>query len=1337
MVWLFIGLVSFAVAQPADKWLEQKHYDLSSGLSHQHVYQVFQDSRGVIWLVTANGLSAFDGAFFFQAIDWSLPKAPWEVSVRTEDSEGRIWVRIIQDNDIKFEVINLHTRAREGFSKKLPPSISEDEIADVSSDESKKMLISTRKGEIWQQETGTKWKLLNRDLGACIHFCGSQQSEKGIWLSDYHFPFDSITFKSIGFHGKVNSIKTIKDAKTWSVTSNKTLWVFNGLRLGILDRDGNIHWVNLADEVPELNEISEVTEKQITFDSKRGHIWMRIKGKLLLFDVALNKLIPLKDPSQHQPGPNCFQIFVDTDGNTWSGSMEGLTLSRITNSRFFKINWIDPKINAAYFKNATRGITESSDGQIYFESSNKILSYNRSTKQIQEIVQKPVGITPLIKDAESHSFWFFLDNVKQYDTENMVLNQYPVPTQMHPGITWSALDMGQKILWGRDNGLFYFDKKSQSWTPFTRYNGFEQIKKADIYHIQKESEEQVWVLSNIGLFLLHPEKGIIRKLGKSEKGENYLPAENFRHYYRDDNGIYWFATARGLLKWNPLKSAFRLYNTNDGLSNNNLYAVYADKSGFLWASSDYGINQFHPGSEENRYFLVQDGITHNEFNRISHFKTSDGFLFFGSLNGITWFNPVDFYYELQKPGNKPIVLMSAYTSKSSGKVQKNLLKDFFRDNMITLQSNERNLTLQLGFPDYQTIGNTEFSYRLEGIDTAWIRSRSSEIQLAGMGYGRHTLLVRAITRNGSFSSAEQRIPFMVLRPVFLQGWFIFLLFALVGVGIYILIQQRIRKIEFQKKQLEAEVARRTAKIMADKEIIEKQSNELKQREEEKSRFFNHISHEFRTPLALILGPVKHLRKRTDAQPREKEMLDIALNNANRLLEMVNSILFLSRIENRKFTPSFVAVSPLRFMENLQTEFMPLAYERKIDLGFQLNFTQDTFLELDPSLLRIILDNLLSNAFKFTPEGGSVQVMAQLNQHNLIIKVSDSGVGIPDEKLPRIFESFYQVDNSPRKGMAGSGIGLALASELAALMNGHIYASNKPGKGAIFTLEISAKYSNVAPDLISSLDEQDQTGEIIASPIPRASLLIVEDNPEFQKFLELLLGEKFTLRISHNPVEAFQALEEGYLPSLIISDVMMPQMDGFTFLEQLKKNPLFAPIPVLMLTARTADEYQLKAMQLGVDDYIVKPFEEEILLAAIIRLLQRYVNRFKGKHEEDVDAEHTDVVNKLGDIEWLEKLQSEVNQNLHKTTFSVDELAGLMLMGRTAFYKKVQRHTGLTPNQYIMEARLVKARFFLETEPRLTIKNLLPRIGLKHEEHFNKVFKERFGKSPAHYKKENS
>jgi signal transduction histidine kinase/CheY-like chemotaxis protein/AraC-like DNA-binding protein/ligand-binding sensor domain-containing protein len=1324
-------------AQPNGHCLKDRYYDLSAGLSHQQIYQIFQDSRGVVWLVTANGLNVFDGEVFHHALEWSLPKAPWAVSIRTEDNGGRIWIRFQNGSRFRFRGIDINTLREEQISNFLPSSIREEDLADISMNGSNKLLITNQEGELWQEELNDSWRMLNRNLKKSLHFCGSRQTESAIWLSDNYRSENLVSFLGIGLNGKVLVEKTLKDAKNWSVANNNSIWFYDGLRLGILDISGSIRWVDLGEVIPELAQIEDGYEKQITYDSKRGNVWLRVKGKLFVYNIENKRLLSTSYSNIPESGPSCFQIMTDSNGNSWTGSMEGLTFSKISNSFFGKLNWIDPKRNPSYFKNASRGIVEGSDKRIYFHSGDNILAFDRKRGKTSVIVQNCPGITSLCTDVKSNSIWFFLRKICQYNTETGVLNEIQLPEKVNLGVTWSGLDLGTKILWSRSEGLGYYDKLSQKFEPFEQYNGFDEVKSAEIYHIQKARNDSIWLLSNVGLFLMTPEKGILRKLGLSEDGLNYLPAENFRHYYRDSIGIFWFATANGLLKWNPVTGFKRLYSTKEGLSNNNLYAVYPDENGYLWISSDRGINQFNLRNEEVRFFLEEDGITHNEFNRISHFKTGDGFIFFGSLNGITYFNPRNLRNHSSEDLQKQVILMTANTKRHQGMEDKNLLGSFYEEGLITLNSNERNLTLKFGFPAYHSEGISEFSYRMEGADTTWIPSETSKIQLVGLGYGRHTLLVRAKARHDVNTSAPISIPIMVLRPFYLQGWFIFCVLAIFSVAAIALIKQKIRKIEQDKSNLEAEVTRRKAKIRADNEIIEAQALEIKQRREEKDRFFANFSHEFKTPISLILGPVNHLRKQSTSTSKDLELLEIAYKNAKRILEMVNSVLTFSRLDSQDYEPSLQPVSPVQFLKNFQDEYTQMASARQINLSFNLKIDADLLVNLDCGLLRIILDNLLSNAFKFTPAGGSITLHAEILIDKFTLKIEDSGVGISHEEQPKIFERFYRVRSYAETYEEGTGIGLSLAKELAAILGGVIKVTSEKGKGSAFELQFPVTFPDAANDtnkiLTSSPVFKESDPQIVMRGAP---VLIVEDNRDFQIFLRLILSPVYSLQICANSEEALRILREGFRPYLIISDIMMPGLNGFSFVRQLKGHPDTASIPVLILTSQGVSEAQLNDMHIGVDDYLVKPFEEEMLFRTIARLLNSYTIRL-GRSVKGIDllekgGEKSSSL--LTDAEWLEDLRKKVNENLHIEAFSVNELANIMYKGRTAFYKKVQSLTGLTPNQYIMEARLLKARVLLEQNPRLTIKNLLPQIGLKHEEHFSKVFKERFGHLPTELKK---
>lgn len=813
------------------------------------------------------------------------------------------------------------------------------------------------------------------------------------------------------------------------------------------------------------------------------------------------------------------------------------------------------------------------------------------------------------------------------------------------------------------------------------------------------------------------------------------------------------ATAEGLLRWHPQQGTTRLFTTNDGFSNNNSYAAYPDEFGFLWLSTDRGIIQFQKKSGKSRVFLTQDGITHQEFNRISHFQDKDGTIYFGSLNGITAFHPQDFVTDFDRSPNIPLILAGAQFFSSTSDTLEDATAYFIQKGVLTYKPSHLYLTLRFSLLDYLSPSSTQYEYRIDGLGDRWVPCAGSSLQLAGLPYGNYQLEVRAKTANGLYSSQKLLIPIHVLRPFYFQTWFlVFLRLSLLALVIAFF-RYRNQWLKNRKAELEQEVAIQTEKIRQDKTIIEQQATQLIQLDEAKSRFFANITHELRTPLSLILGPINTYLERNELEGEESDLLHLAQKNGESMLQLVNDLLDLSKLEVGKLSiHEHPTLLNLKIRQFLQT-FGGYAAHKNIQL--KLEYHADPYLNvlIDPKLFGLILNNLLSNALKFTARGGSVVVMVKDLNQDIQISIKDNGMGIRPDDLPHVFERYFQTAKQEHALEGGSGIGLALANESSKAMGGILSVESTWGEGSIFTFLFPKKVAFEAEsseqiraleDILKSNDNSKiafggiKTSVVDLPEAERPMILIVEDNPDLQQYLKKILENEFQVLHAANGREAGKLLEET-IPDLILSDMMMPLMDGFQLLEWLKSNKKYGGIPVIMLTARADLGDKLRALRMGVDDYLLKPFVEAELIARVNNLLQRqalrqdYIRKSEqGANEETKEGLETLTPGLSGEEqEWLDQLEIKVLGHVHNPNFTVNDLAKLMLMSRTVFYTEVGRLIGLTPNEYIIEIRLNKAMEILKSSAgQITIKEVAASVGFKDEKYFSRQFKLRFGVLPS-------
>lgn len=538
------------------------------------------------------------------------------------------------------------------------------------------------------------------------------------------------------------------------------------------------------------------------------------------------------------------------------------------------------------------------------------------------------------------------------------------------------------------------------------------------------------------------------------------------------------------------------------------------------------------------------------------------------------------------------------------------------------------------------------------------------------------------------------------------------------------------------------------KVLAEQlEVISIQADELKKAEAQKSRFFVNVAHELRTPITLILGPISNVLNSNGIGNRQKELLKIALQNCYNLMNRIGDILKLSKLESGKMERQKRKVPLQSFLKDLVTQFQSKAKMGEVDLSVSSLPKRAVHVHTDPVHLNTILTNLLNNAIKFTPPGGSVSLSAEENGDTVKFKVADTGAGISREDLPKIFDRYFQTNqvNAPMEG--GAGIGLALSRELATLLGGKIWASSVPGKGSSFYVEIpvSPLWENETETDAVDLHDLNSEGskEIKLEGVPLGfrkgpRVMVVEDDPGVLDFINYILSIKYQVVTASNGKNALQLLENehGTNPvKIIISDIMMPQMDGYHLLETLKSDDRWKNIPVIMLTARAGKQDRLKALRIGVDDYLLKPFEEDELLARIENLLKNQEARTSLQETAPVTKQKQTLASDDIDekqLQWLETVESVVHEQITDSNFTLDSLSETMGLSRRQFQRRLKSATGLTATEYLLELRLQKARELMEQEEAMTIRELAASVGFRDVKYFSKAFKVRFGISPSKY-----
>ncbi|MCG8328207.1 MAG: response regulator, partial [Chitinophagales bacterium] len=894
-----------------------------------------------------------------------------------------------------------------------------------------------------------------------------------------------------------------------------------------------------------------------------------------------------------------------------------------------------------------------------------------------------------------------------------------------------------------------------------------------IYHFAPDKFGKTWIATDQGLLLLDiNSKKIIAQYFSGGKGKYHLPFDNIYHIYHDPDGSLWLGTGgNGLVHWNkgaplmnaPLSTAdkdsstyFQQFSISSGL-NNTIYAVYEDDSKQLWLPSDYGIIRFNKHTNSIKTYLEVDGITHHEFNRVSHFEAADGRLFFGSLDGVTMFHPKDFQ-EDSLITNFPLIITAFHLIDQDGNQSQEARQKLLKNHTITYRPDDRLFRIEFALLTYENATKVRYAYKLEGIEKEWNYQNEHFIRYSRLPYGNYNLRIKGQGAYGQWSDQELTIKLSIIKPFYLRFWFIALSIFCIAAMIILYFRWRNAKLIQRQQFLEAEVNRQTQKIR-------QQAEELKSLEKLKSRFFANVSHELRTPLSLMLGPLDSLLHKNYDKEKSHQFLRFIFKNCQHLLKLVNEILDLSKLEKGILEVSPSLIHFHSFLQRLLTQFGSIGDSKALLFNYKYHCDINLHLFLDTDKFEKIIHNYLSNAIKFTPKGGTISMVVTEKENQILISVKDAGLGIHPEDLPFIFDRFYQSKRSEMPIQGGTGIGLSLCKELAELLDGKVWAESKMDEGSIFYFQfamVKATTDQVAQNIednFHTLDETsfsnenksitpslplsqqlksiEDTTSLIAVPdtLRRSTILVVEDNTDLRNYLSTILEENFEVITAENGKEALaliHAQQKNESIDLIISDLMMPVMDGFQFLEAIKQEDKLRHIPVIMLTARADVRVKLKALRIGIDDYLVKPFIEAELILRIQNLLDNlherillFANASTNLHNNTKKPILSEV-----DANWLKEVEAAFAKIIPDAQLHLDWVADHLFISKKQLTRRIKQLTGLTPNKYIREMRLQLARDYLYVGKYHTVKEVAIAVGFSDTKYFSKLFQERFGILPS-------
>lgn len=1045
-------------------------------------------------------------------------------------------------------------------------------------------------------------------------------------------------------------------------------------------------------------------------------------------------------------------IFKDKQNISWIGTAGGLIKhieKKITHQKLDEVENTSPVNNilglskqGQYLWIGTHGgglflKDEKNDRLIHVNAANKLLAFIWDIKLVDNrylLVAVNGGLVRI--DVSRMSFR------NSFPETNFPIGKHFTSfTKNKDGDTWASTWRG---------GLYKIERATGALKKYNKFSTDAHYAEAVLI----DRKNQLWVGTvHSGLIKLTNLDGIVQATTYSERSDssNRLSSDCISEIYEDKEGKIWIGTGGGGINiLDPKTGKIEwILKGNRNLPSNTVKAFLEDKKGVMWISFKNGLSRYDPQNGFINYG-EEDGLDYSQFN-FNATEQTDSLVYFGSQQGYNFFNPQDLKF--QETSSKAFITDFIINNKPVNEsaweeFDLTLTKPIYQTEDLVLNYKGSTLSFEFSSLDFTNPQREIYAYKLEGVDNDWTYTNASNRQVtySNLTPGKYVFNVKTIRNNSTSVEKGNTIEINIVPPFWQTPWFkiisflvfIGIVYAVYGIRIVRLRQQKIR---FEK------LADERIKVIEKKNIeIQEQTAKLHEADISKLNFFTNISHEFRTPLMLIIGPLTRLLEEKSL-PAENEKLTMIHRNAQRLLRLMDQIMDISKIDAGRLTLELTKGDIIQFIRDIAHSFEYLADLKKIQFdckadreGYDCSFDHDK--------LEKILYNILSNAFKVTPQEGSIfvtmQVLDDAEQKKLRIGISNTGAGISKDDLPHLFTRFYRT----RSYAEGTGIGLSLTKSLVALQGGTIEVKSEENVGTTFYVTIPLREETILDSksevdngaalprrlpIVESDESRELSSNVKASQDPDAkTILIVDDDRDMCSFISQLLEPFYTVVRAEDGLGALK-LAYQLQPDLIISDMIMPVMDGYEFLRTLKADTNVSHIPIILLTAKGSVESRLQGLEEGADDYITKPFNEKILLARVKNLIEQR-RLMKERFSTDIYLKPKEITITSLDEKFMQSLVDLVEMNIADPDLNADVICQELGIGRSYLYAKVKAITDLSVNEFIKTLRLKHAAVLLINSEQ-NVNEVAISVGFNDRSHFSKSFAKQFGVSPAQYQRE--
>jgi signal transduction histidine kinase/ligand-binding sensor domain-containing protein/CheY-like chemotaxis protein/AraC-like DNA-binding protein len=1345
--------------------------DINNGLSHNQVNCVYKDDKGFMWFGTLSGLNKYDGykikTFKHASNDTTTLDDDYIVSI-TPGPENKLWIETRMGFNIYDPATEKFTRNYKDFLYKI--KLYDPYIAAIKND---------RFGNFWflhhnknqgifkyDPKTTRLINLVHKDNDSSSIFSNmvtdlSVDSKKGIWTvssTGVLERLDPVTYK-VNYRRKLGELPPgLSSTYKIYIDRQDDIWVF------VPSYSSGVFYLNMQKSIfkhiskgPAGTGLSTDVVSDLAEDDQ-NRMWIATDhGGINLLDKQNFKLTYLlnREDDNKTVGQNSVTcVYRDYSGIVWCGTYKrGLSYYHPSIIKFagYTHHLSDP--NSLPFSDVNN-FAEDKEGNIWIGTNGGGLIYwNRKNGSFKQYLHNANDKNSLTNNV---IVCLFIDHEQKLwiGTYYGGLDCYDGKTFKHykhiDGVTNSISedricsimeDSGQNLWVGTlSAGLNKLDRNRQVVASY-KFDG--DISKNTIHSnyvsaLLEDRRKNIWVVTAYGVDMLAQKENKFIHYLHDDKDPNSLVNNNTNNILEDSQGLIWISTREGLNIFNPDTKKFTALTKQDGLPDNTTIDIREDESHNIWVSTPNGLSNIivDRGKPQLQFHFINyneaDGLQGREFAENSSVKTREGELIFGGGNGFNIFKPSALHFN--KSSSALLFTDFQLFDKSLGVGEKVngrviLPESISQLKEIVLNYDQNVFSIEFAALTFFNPDKVKLQYAMEGFYDGWI-SVDNKLRKAtyNLEPGDYTFKVRA-TNNEFWNGKEIVLHIRILPPFWKTTW-AYVVYVLLGIGALFYFRRRgIRKL---RVQFSIEKEREEAQRMHELDLM-------------KIKFFTNVSHEFRTPLSLIMAPVDKILKQV-TEPETRRQLTMITRNAKRLLNLVNQLMDFRKMEYQELKLYKRSGNIIGFIKELSWSFTDIADQKHIRFVFDTD--ADEFVtSFDHDKIERILFNLLSNAYKFTHEGGQVSVLLNLKHSNeddeyvLEIRVVDTGIGIPADKRERIFEPFFQHDIPGSMLNQGSGIGLSITKEFVRLHHGEIFVESEHNQGSCFTVILPLQkvdetlFTDTEYHLQHSTEFMTDTEQVKPNQqketrdIKKPTVLLVEDNEDFRFYIKDNLKDAFNIIEAENGKKGWQKALAQH-PNLIVSDISMPEMNGIDLCRKIKGDSRTSHIPVILLTAQTGEEQQIKGLETGATDYMTKPFNFEILHSKIKNILSQQ-EKMRKTYQKQVDVTPTELQVDSPEQLFIKKVLMLIDANISNPNFSVEELSSEMFVSRYTLYKKILQMTGKTPNELVRSMRLKRAAQLLETG-HLTISQICHKVGFKSQKYFVRTFKAEFNSIPSKY-----